>query len=328
MLPTVKAVLKRGALVAAANWPVIVVQAVADSLFKLLIAAPLVGGIVLVTLAVGAEPLALLSLEWRELVPTLVALLVSRPFVLAPFLAAVAVTAIGGSLFVFLVKGGTMGVLVRAEREAGPIEQPPLRFDVVASASRFSIELFVDSARALFPSYARLGAVLLTAYAVAGALYLTAVFAAGPGRGWAVTALVTAGFVAAITGINLLYLLVQVVIAAEGCGVSAAAGRVTRFLRRERRPVLAVFAVVLAIVVFATGASVLAAGLLGLIAFVPVFGLAVLPLQLMAWLLRGLVFQYIGMASIGAYVRLYRLPAAGSLSAPMSAALHPSALHD
>ena len=51
-----------GALIAAANWPVTLIQAVADSLFKLLIAAPLVGGIFLVAVVVGADPRVLLSL--------------------------------------------------------------------------------------------------------------------------------------------------------------------------------------------------------------------------------------------------------------------------
>ena len=64
--------LKRGALVAAANWPLTIVQAIADSLFKLLIAAPLFGGIFLVALVVGAEPVTLMSLEWRDLATTIV----------------------------------------------------------------------------------------------------------------------------------------------------------------------------------------------------------------------------------------------------------------
>ena len=38
--PLLKPVLKRGALVAAANWQVTLIQATADSLFKLLIATP------------------------------------------------------------------------------------------------------------------------------------------------------------------------------------------------------------------------------------------------------------------------------------------------
>ena len=63
---------------------------------------------------------------------------------------------------------------------------------------------------------------------------------------------------------------------------------------------------VLALIVAATGASVLATAALGLVAFVPFFGLAALPLQLLAWLMRGLVFQYLGLASVGAYLKLYR----------------------
>jgi hypothetical protein len=42
------------------------------------------------------------------------------------------------------------------------------------------------------------------------------------------------------------------------------------------------------------------------ISFVPLLGVAVLPLQLVAWLFRGLVFQYIGLSAVGAYVKLYR----------------------
>ncbi len=88
----------------------------------------------------------------------------------------------------------------------------------------------------------------------------------------------------------------QIVIAADDCSVAAAAPRVVAFLRHERDKVIRVFLVVLALVVGATGASFVAAGLLSLIAFVPFVGLAVLPLQLMAWLLRALVFQYIGLS--------------------------------
>jgi len=101
---TLKDVLKRGALVAAANWPVAIVQATADSLFKLLVAAPLIGGIFLVALVVGAEPIELMSLEWRQLAPTIASTLLVRPTVLAAWVAALAVVLVGGSLFVFLVK--------------------------------------------------------------------------------------------------------------------------------------------------------------------------------------------------------------------------------
>jgi hypothetical protein len=64
--------------------------------------------------------------------------------------------------------------------------------------------------------------------------------------------------------------------------------------------------VILGLAAVATGVSVLATAALWLVGFVPFFGLTVLPLQLLAWVLRGLVFQFIALASVGAYCRLYR----------------------
>lgn len=299
--------LKRGALLAAANWPVALIQSAADSLFKLLIAAPLVGGIFLAALVVGAEPRSLMSLDSRELAATIVSALLSHPLVLASFLLSLGVVVVGGSVFVFLIKGGTVGVLVRAEREALAVEQPPLHLHVVASASRFSIELFIESARTLFPRYLRLGFTLMGVYLFSGVLYLAGVVASRTSGGsWVTPTLLTALFVCWITLVNFVYLLVQIVIAADDCPVSTAAGRVVAFLRHERREVWGVFLVILAMVIFATGASLLATAALGLIAVVPFVGLTVLPLEILAWLFRELVFEYIGLASIGAYLRLYR----------------------
>jgi hypothetical protein len=304
VFPAIERLLKRGALVVAANWPVVIIQAVTNSLFTIVVAAPLLGGIVLVTLVVGGDPGVLVSLGWRELLPTLVAALQSRPLVLASFLAAVAVVVVGGSLVVFLVKAGTIAVLVRAEREAGPVEEPPLRVEVLGTASAFTVERFIESARWLFPRYARLGLGLLAVYLASGAIFVT-VIVASP-SGWTGSALATAVLGLWITVVNLVYLLLQIVVATDDCGVATAGRRVAGFLRHDHRRVAGVLLVVLALLVFATGASIVAAALLGLIAFVPLVGLAVLPLQLTAWLLRGLVFEYIQLASVAAYVRAYR----------------------
>jgi hypothetical protein len=209
-------------------------------------------------------------------------------------------------LFVFLVKAGTVATLVHSDRDAGPLEEPPLRVSVVARASRFSIDSYVESAGALFPRYARLGFILMGVYLVSGLGFFAVVARRGPAEGWSLTALLTAAFVLWITIVNMLYLLVQIVVAADDCSVAAAARRVAAFLRRERRDVGTVFLLVLALIVAATGASLLATAALGLVAFVPFFGLAALPLELLAWLLRGLVFQYLGLASVGAYLKLYR----------------------
>ncbi len=45
---------------------------------------------------------------------------------------------------------------------------------------------------------------------------------------------------------------------------------------------------------------------LGLIAFVPFVGLAALPLQVFAWLVRGVVFQFVGLTGVATYVRVHR----------------------
>ena len=301
-----KPTLKRGALIAAANWQITLIQSVADSLFKLLIAAPVLGGVFLVALVIGAEPTGMIALDWRDLITTIVAALLSQPVVLAAFLVSLGVVVVGGSVFVFLVKGGTVATLVDGDEHAGPIEQPPLHFSRVARAGRFSAERYIDSCRRLFPRFLRLGAILMAVYLVSGLVYLSLAWTGG----WGLTALFTALFVSWITLVNLLYLLVQIVIAADDCSVGTATRRVSAFVRSETRPIAAVFGVILALVVCATGASILATTALGLIAFVPFFGLAVLPLQILAWLLRGVVFQYLGLTAIGAYLQLYRTYAA------------------
>src|SRR5687768_296542 len=159
-----KPTLKRGALLAAANWQVTLIQSVADSLFKLLIAVPILGGVFLVGLVLGAEPKELAALDWRDLTTTIVAALVWHPIVLAAFLLSLAVVVVGGSIFVFLVKGGTVATLVEGNEHAGPIEQPPLRFSKVARAGRFSAEGYIDGCRHFFPRFLRLGSGLMAVY--------------------------------------------------------------------------------------------------------------------------------------------------------------------
>jgi hypothetical protein len=232
--PFLKPVLKRGALVAAANWQVTLIQATADSLFKLLIATPLIGGLFLVGLVIGSAPQDLLSLEWREMAATIISSLLSHPVVLTAFLASLAVVVIGGSLFIFLVKAGAVAVLVRGERDAGPIEQPPLHFDVITRASKFSAEFYIESARSLFPRYARLGFILMAVYLVSAGFYLAAAYESGVrgDLGGVLTLVMTIGFVSWITIVNLVYLLMQIVVAAEDCSVAKAWSRMGAFVRQ------------------------------------------------------------------------------------------------
>jgi len=73
----------------------------------------------------------------------------------------------------------------------------------------------------------------------------------------------------------------------------------------------------MALVIVATLASWLAWSGVALIAFVPLIGLAVVPLQIVALVVRGLLFEYLGLAALGTYLTLYM----SSASRPFSRAV-------
>ena len=109
-----------------------------------------------------------------------------------------------------------------------------------------------------------------------------------------------------ITLVNFFYLLTQMAIAVEDVGVRDGVRKVIQFVRASIREVAGIFGVVLLLVGITTVASILATAGLGLIAVVPFVGLAMVPLQLGAWLLRGMVFEYLGLSALGAYLTQYR----------------------
>ena len=312
--PRIRPLLKRGALVTAANWPVVAVQVVADTSFKLLLMVPIAGGALLVGAAAGGDLRQLTDGDLRAVVAATMDALTATPAAQGAFVAAFALVLVGGSVVMFLVKAGTVTVLAEAEWMAGPVERPPIRLAAVRRADRFTVDRFLTGARQLARRYLALGSLLITVYAASGASYFFLVVTAyrAPGSpaavvGWtALTLLATIGFLAWILAVNLAYLLMQMVLAADGCGVRAAARRVVSFVGRGRHEIAGIFGVVLALVVLSTTASIVAAAGLGLIAFVPVVGLIVLPLQLAAWLLRGILLQYLGLTALGAYLAQYR----------------------
>lgn len=304
---SLKEYLKRGALVTAANWHVVLVQFVADALFKTLLAVPVVGGVFLVVLLIGGDPSDLLALPLAEIVPTMASVLLAQPIALAAFLLAGALVLLGGSLLMFLVKGGTVSVLVAAERQAGAIEHPPLRLAAFHRATFFTLDRFTNGAVHLFPRYLTLGIWLMVAYGLSTIASLAIAFGPGEEQDWRLlAALASAAFVGWITVVNFTYLLFQVVIAVEDCSVREAGRLVLTLVRSRLLLVAAILVATLGLVVLTTAASILATAALGLIAFVPLVGLAALPLQLIAWLLRGVVFQYIGLTALVAHTRVYR----------------------
>ena len=293
------------------------VQFVADTLFKTLVAVPVVGGLVLVALVVGGNPFDLLRLnDLTQTISTMVGVLVAQPVALAAFAAALAIIIAGGSIMMFAVKAGTVSILLAGDRAAGAIEQQPLGMSVLREANRTNMERFTAGVRVLFYRYLRLGILLTLAYALIAAAYVAVVFAPSLPQVLDNPLLVTLAsllVLLAITLVNFVYLLMQIVMASENCGVFEAIPHVGHLLRRRFRELGRVLAAILALMVLATAASILATTQLGLISFVPFVGLAALPLQVFAWLVRGVVFQFIGLTGVATYLRMhFALQSAGA----------------
>jgi hypothetical protein len=312
--PGLKAALKRGALIAAANWPLVLVQFVAESSLKLMLAVPIVGGAFLVALLLDASMSDLLRGDAKEIVTSIITALMQSPIALAAFIAAGLLVLVGGSILTFVVKAGTIALLAQAELVAGPVERPPLRLETLRTAAVVAIDPFIDGCRRLWRRYVRIGLGLLFVYALTAAVYLAFVLggyalAGNPAvlLGWTAAAAVASSvLIVWITLVNFFYLITQMVVAIEDVSVRQGVRLALIFVWGHLREIAAVFGVVLVVAVVATAASILATAGLGLIAFVPLAGLAVLPLQLAAWLLRGIVFEYLALAALGAYLSHYR----------------------
>lgn len=312
--PGLKTTLKRGALVAAANWPLVAVQFVAESTLKLLLAVPVVGGLFLVVLLLEGNADELLAGDVRDVLAAVFGAMRQNAAALVAFSAAFVSVLLGGSALTFVVKAGTVSLLAAAEDKAGAIERPPIRFRTLGRASTVAIEPFLTACGRLWRRYLTLGALLLLVYGLTAAVYLLFVVgglavAGNPGvlLGWTMAAaLASSALVVWITIVNFFYLLTQMVIAVEDVGVRSAMWGALRFVAASLREVAGIFGVVLLLAVVATIASIVATAGLGLINLVPVLGLAVLPLQVAAWLVRGFVFQYLALTALCAYLTQYR----------------------
>jgi len=106
--PGLKAALKRGALIAAANWPLVIVGFVADSSVKLLLAVPIAGGAFLVALLLDTPLTDLLRGDVRGIVTSIVAALMASPTALAAFIASTTLVFVMGSMLQFIVVAVTL----------------------------------------------------------------------------------------------------------------------------------------------------------------------------------------------------------------------------
>ena len=310
----IKASLKRGALVTAANWEVIAIQFVAESAFKALLVVPVAGAAFLLALLVGSSVEEVITGDLRQTMALAIAALGAHTPALVAYLGGVAAVVVGGSLLMFLVKAGSVAVLVQAERRSPAVERPPLMVATVRQAEAFTLERFAEGMVALRGRFVSLGLCLLAVYAATGAVYLMGLMGSYRWAGvvearWlgpTLAALASTLLVAWITVVNLLYLLTQILIASRDLSVGGALAALPRLVVVEWRLVGGVFLVMLVLVVLATAASILASAALGVIGFVPFAGFAMLPLQLLAWLARGLLFEFLGLSALTAYARVLR----------------------
>jgi transposase-like protein len=150
-----KHLLKRGALLAAANWQSVVIQFAAETTFQVLLAMPIIGAAILVAVLLGADLADLLQGSLRDMFTTIASTLLSEPVALVAFMIAFTLVLLGGSVLMFVVKGGTVEVLAAATAEAGPIEQQPLTFGMLRGAGRFTLQRFTSGCGRLAGRYER-----------------------------------------------------------------------------------------------------------------------------------------------------------------------------
>ena len=309
-----KLLLKRGALLAAANWPTVAIQFVAETTYLVLVAIPIFAAAVLLKVVIGTDLSDLLQGGLRDIATRIAGALAAEPVALGSFVVAFTIALGAASVLMFLVKGGVLDVLLAAHESAGAFEVEPISLDTIEPAARFTLQRFIDGSRRLFYQYLALGLALFLAYAATAGAYIAFVvygYRAASG----VISVVGLTFMAAvaavvlivwITLVNFVYLLMQIAMAADGLGVSDAFRAVRGFVRAEFSTLSRIFLVILGVEIGATLVSTLAWSALGLIAFVPLVGLAVVPVQIMAFIVRGLAFAYIGLSAASSYLALYR----------------------
>ena len=309
-----RAALKRGALLTGANWPVVIIEFAIESLYKTAVGVPIVGGAIMVAVLLGMELPALLAGGVRAAADVVLESLAGAPMALGAFIAATGLVAIGGAVLMFVVKAGTLATLADADRRASDVHRPPLRPDSFAVASAYSLPRMLQ----LTQRYARRAAILAlglcAAYGLIAALYVGAMavgIAAAADSAWSafwplVIVVGASAAMVAIAAVNLGFDLVRVAVVTDDCAIATALTRVRRFLIADARQVLGIFVVITAVQTVAAALGLTLAAGLTTIAFVPLAGLAVLPLQLAAWLLRGLFFQGLGLIAVSAYVTQYR----------------------
>lgn len=308
------AALRRGALVTAANWPVVVIDFVLELFYKLALTFPIFGGALMVVALIGGDLGTVVGEGLRATTDLVIGSLGTAPVALWSFLLALAIVGVGGEALMFLLKAGTLSVLVAGERAAAEGHVPPQHAETLRHAQAYSLNAVYEGTRRFGRRAFTLALWLAFAYAVVGGAYLLAM-----GYGFALVAqwpwmpawpllvlMATTTAVVSVAGVNLAFDLMRVIVLTDDCGVRVALRRLWPFVVDDARQVVGIFSVIGGIQIVMTAVSLLAAGGIALVAWVPVVGLVVVPLQIAAWLFRGVLLQYVALTALSAYQTQYR----------------------
>ena len=306
-----RAALTRGALLVLANWPVVLIDFAAGSLHRLAVSVPVFGGSIVVASLVGADFQSVLGEGVRSTADLVVGSLATAPIALAAFLLAVGLVAIGGEAIRFIVVMGTFSVIVAADRIAGDVHRMPFGSEAMARVSVFRLDTVLNGARRFGRRAVTMALWLGAGYAALGLAYVAVVTGwLRPGTwlpGWPLLVLVVTliGLVS-ITVVNLAFDLLRVIVVTDDCPVPVAVVRLRRFVTEDARQVVGIFAVMGAVQLLAALASLLAAGGLAVVAYVPLLSLVFVPLQAAAWVLRGVLFESLALAALAACQTQYQ----------------------
>ena len=307
------AALKRGAWLAVANWPVILIDFAVESLYKLALAVPVIGGAFMVAVLIGGDIQQIVAEGLRATADLVMGSLSGTPAALAAFLLAVAIVGLGGALISHVIKAGSLAVLVMSDRHSGEFHRQPMSGLALRRASAYSLAAILDGARHFARRTITLTLWLSAAYAIVGAGFLVVVALQSPlaGSRWApawplLVLIVTSASAIGLAVLNLIFDLARIIVVTDDCRTREAARRLRRFILADARQVVGIFAIMTAVQAVATAASLSAVASVTLVAWVPVAGLIVVPLQMAAWVVRGALLQCVSLAALAAYQTQYR----------------------
>ncbi len=309
-----RAALKHGALIVAANWPVVLIEFALESLYKFALAVPVIGGAVMVAVLLGDDVTTIFGQDTRTAADLIVSALWGAPSALTTFFTAVGLVAVGGSLIMYAVKGGTLAILVDGERRGADIHEGPVDLEALRRGFAYDLAGVVEASRHFARRSMLLAAGLSAAYIAIGWGYVMALGGALRVAGettWApawplLVLLATSTGVVAVTAVNLVFDLLRVIVVSDDCRIATAFSRLRAFLVADSRQVLGIFGVIGVVVSLAMIVSVVTTAGLTFVAWVPFASLIAIPLQIAAWIVRGLVFQYVGLTALAAYQTQYR----------------------